>query len=768
MMLVQVALTTSLVGIVLMYGLPGYWPGRVRAEVATDGFRLEERKGTIGLSGSAAALSDLPSEWLARIEHDDAIRLACIPLRLLETPVQALERSSLRRRELIYHLRGFQLSADLLEQFENAVVVQEFLELIENPLTNPGHQSPTLVDVLGQTWRVPTKGEYSGRPAFLHVGPRACLAAIEQCFARQKSNLQALASLETELVVIENQKSKLSKGVAELGVSVDLSSALREMNLRIESASRVERASELLKELQSLQAWGDTPLASIAGQLESELRRIKSELAGMRSRLSEELGGSQRSTFESSWQELVRLEHARLALEMESRVRVECQLAGFLEVAQVGFEASQPQELSFGISGGSEGSSVDVQQIGDAMSYRLRLSRELGDFLDSENPEPKSWRLVRRTLNLDGMHRLVQVNQLTLIGKLRLYASKWLDFFTLGGLDSKGRQGMFAALWGTVVLTLLMTVIVVPLGVVAAIYLHEYTARGPLVSLLRISINNLAGVPSIVYGVFGVAFFCYTIGAFIDGGPENAGIVPLPLVTWYLLVGTMAFLASIAFLSSFYLVGRTGRLSRWAPRLSLSLWLFSLLGLLFLAATCPLFAGFFSEQLPSPTFGKGGILWAAMTLSLLTLPTVIVSTEESLAAVPNSLRIASAACGATRWQTIRRVVLPNSRFGVLTGAALAISRAIGQVAPLMLLGALPFAPDLPLDSRFPFLHGSRGFKHLGYEIYNLGLRSEGAEQMRPDVFAAILLLFAVLVGLNLAASTLRRRGLLIAQVAGAK
>tara|TARA_Y100001933_G_C18762719_1_gene464711 strand:- start:89 stop:643 length:555 start_codon:yes stop_codon:yes gene_type:complete len=174
--------------------------------------------------------------------------------------------------------------------------------------------------------------------------------------------------------------------------------------------------------------------------------------------------------------------------------------------------------------------------------------------------------------------------------------------------------------------------------------------------------------------------------------------------------------------------------------------------------TTPYFGGFFAEKLPEqPTFGTRGILWAALTLALLTLPVVIVATEEAISAVPGSMREGSLGCGASRWQTVRRIVLPASMPGVLTGAILAMARGAGEVAPLMLVGAVNLAPALPVSSEAPFLHGDRTFMHLGFHIYNLGFQSPDAEAARPLVWTTTLLLVAIVLGLNLFAMLIRAR-----------
>jgi phosphate transport system permease protein len=248
--------------------------------------------------------------------------------------------------------------------------------------------------------------------------------------------------------------------------------------------------------------------------------------------------------------------------------------------------------------------------------------------------------------------------------------------------NTKG--GIFPAILSTFVMTLLMSVVVMPFGVIAAIYLREYARQGPFVQLVRIGVNNLAGVPSIVYGVFGLGFFVYILGGSID-------------------------------------------------------------------------ALLFDEKLPNATFGTGGILWASLTLALMTVPVVIVATEDALAAVPKGTREASLACGASQLQTLLRVVLPASGPGILTGLILAIARGAGEVAPLMLVGVVKLAPALPLDGQFPFLHLERKFMHLGYHIYDLAFQSPNAEASRPMVFATALLLILLVISLNLAAIIIRRR-----------
>jgi phosphate transport system permease protein len=233
-------------------------------------------------------------------------------------------------------------------------------------------------------------------------------------------------------------------------------------------------------------------------------------------------------------------------------------------------------------------------------------------------------------------------------------------------------------------MVLLMSVLAVPFGVLAALYLREYARQGVVVRVVRIAVNNLAGVPSIVFGVFGLGFFVYAVGGSID-------------------------------------------------------------------------AMFFPERLPAPTFGTGGILWAALTLALLTVPVVIVAAEEALASVPRSMRDASLAAGATTFQTLARVVLPAAAPGILTGLILAMARGAGEVAPLMITGVVKLAPDLPVDGFFPFVHLDRKFMHLGFHIYDVGFQSPNVEAAKPMVYATAMLLLLIVLLLNLTAIVVRNR-----------
>ncbi|HZZ79092.1 MAG TPA: phosphate ABC transporter permease PstA, partial [Gemmataceae bacterium] len=318
-----------------------------------------------------------------------------------------------------------------------------------------------------------------------------------------------------------------------------------------------------------------------------------------------------------------------------------------------------------------------------------RLTQEIAA-LDEENAR-YAMRLTTangqdKVVPLDQIVRAYAPNRLSWTGKLGVYVSRWWEFLSDDPREANSEGGVFPAIWGTVAMTLIMSIAVVPFGVLAALYLREYARSGVLVSVLRIAINNLAGVPSIVFGVFGLGFFCYLLGGQID---------------------QLFFSTSLA------------------------------------------------EN--TPTFGTGGLMWASLTLALLTLPVVIVTTEEALAAVPGSMREGSYACGASKWQTIWRIVLPRALPGVMTGMILAIARGAGEVAPLMLVGAMKSAPELPIDGVFPFVHPQRSFMHLGFHLYDLGFHSQNSEAARPMVFTTALLLIAIIAALNITAVRLRNR-----------
>lgn len=358
-------------------------------------------------------------------------------------------------------------------------------------------------------------------------------------------------------------------------------------------------------------------------------------------------------------------------------------------------------------------------------------------------------------LELADVVRAYPANQLGFAEKLGVYCSRWWEFLVDDPREANSEGGVYPAIFGTVLMTLLMTVVVVPFGVLAALYLREYSRGGPVVAAVRIAINNLAGVPSIVFGVFGLGFYCYIVGGFIDHG-SAAPWQPAP---WFAAVGAMLVVV-LAAASFSWLSLRPGTKSqRWFGRLALWSWLAGIALLVVVLAESPFFYGFFPARsaVGSPTYGKGGLIWASFTLALLTLPVVIVATEEALAAVPRSMREGSYACGAGKWQTIRRIVLPRAMPGIMTGMILAMARGAGEVAPLMLVGAAKLAPKLPLDGVAPYFHPQRSFMHLAFQVFDLGFQSPNSEAAKPMVFTTTLLLISIIAMLNLAAVWLRAR-----------
>jgi ABC-type phosphate transport system permease subunit len=370
-----------------------------------------------------------------------------------------------------------------------------------------------------------------------------------------------------------------------------------------------------------------------------------------------------------------------------------------------------------------------------------------------------------QTLKLADVVRAYRANHLTLGQKLQIYADRWWEYLTDEPREANSEGGVLPAIWGTVAMTMVMSLLVVPFGVLSALYLREYARAGWLVSAIRVSISNLAGVPSIVFGVFGLGFFCYLLGAYLDGGATNAGLVPLAPRVWWVCLFALALTGVVAFGTGLLLLtgGRydVSRRRRLLGYGSLLLWIASLILAVVVIFLNPNFGGLFPADLPNPTLGKGGLIWASLTLALLTLPVVIVATEEALSSVPNSLREGSYACGGSKWQTIRRIVLPHAMPGIMTGMILAMARGAGEVAPLMLVGAVKLQPELPLDGEFPFLHMSRSFMHLAFHIFDLGFQSQNVEAAKPMVFTTTMLLIAIIVALNFAAvwirSMLRKR-----------
>ncbi|WP_426150832.1 phosphate ABC transporter permease PstA [Pseudomonas sp. DC3000-4b1] len=285
-------------------------------------------------------------------------------------------------------------------------------------------------------------------------------------------------------------------------------------------------------------------------------------------------------------------------------------------------------------------------------------------------------------LYLSDILHAYQPNAMNVAQKTGVYFARLWEFLSTNPRESNTEGGVFPAIFGTVMMTLLMAVVVTPFGVLAAVYLREYARQGWMTRIIRIAVNNLAGVPAIVYGVFGLGFFVYVLGGSLD-------------------------------------------------RL------------------------FFPERLPAPTLGTPGLLWASLTLALLSVPVVIVATEEGLARIPRSLREGSLALGATQAETLWKIVLPMASPAIMTGVILAVARAAGEVALLMLVGVVKLAPSLPVDGNFPYVHLDQKIMHLGFHIYDVGFQSPNVEAARPLVYATALLLVAVIGLLNLSAVAMR-------------
>lgn len=277
-----------------------------------------------------------------------------------------------------------------------------------------------------------------------------------------------------------------------------------------------------------------------------------------------------------------------------------------------------------------------------------------------------------------------QPNAMSFGTKFVFYFKKLWEFLSDDPREANTEGGIFPAIFGTVMMTLVMALIVTPFGVIAAVYLREYAKQGPLTRVIRIAVNNLAGVPAIVYGVFGLGFFVYVLGGSID-------------------------------------------------RL------------------------FFPEALPAPTFGTPGLFWASLTLAILAVPVVIVATEEGLARIPRAVREGSLALGATKAETLWKIVLPMASPAMMTGLILAVARAAGEVAPLMLVGVVKLAPSLPVDGNYPYVHLDQKIMHLGFHIYDVGFQSPNVEAARPLVYATALLLVVVIALLNFSAIAIRNR-----------
>ncbi|MBZ0159216.1 MAG: phosphate ABC transporter permease PstA [bacterium] len=387
---------------------------------------------------------------------------------------------------------------------------------------------------------------------------------------------------------------------------------------------------------------------------------------------------------EAAWSTLQAILPGATSTFQEIR-RIEKKEIGAINAAQEKIRLTLKKLQLSGQEAGSKTARLDQEMEGWAAKYREQEAR-----LATLRQASRQTLIVSvmggqdTELPLQQIVRIVRPNSMGVWSKSGIYLSRLWEFISGDPRESNTEGGVFPAIFGTVMMVMIMSLLVAPLGVLTAFYLREYAKQGVLVSTVRIAVNNLAGVPSIVFGVFGLGFFIYLVGGSID-------------------------------------------------RL------------------------FYPEALPTPTFGTGGILWASLTLALMTVPVVIVATEEGLAAIPPGMREASLALGATKFETTWRVVLPAVMPSILTGLILAMARAVGEVAPLMITGVVKLAPSLPIDSVWPFLHLDRKFMHLGFHIYDVGFQSPNVDAARPMVYTTALLLLLVVLVLNLATILIRNR-----------
>jgi len=327
---------------------------------------------------------------------------------------------------------------------------------------------------------------------------------------------------------------------------------------------------------------------------------------------------------------------------------------------------------------------IDAQRAEFEARYKV-LERELTRLHTEVSRDTLVMREVGgqlQEISLGNIVKALQPNSMSVFAKINTYVANLWSFLSEDPREANTEGGIFPAIFGTVMMTMLMAVIVTPFGILAAVYLREYAKQNAFTRIIRIAVNNLAGVPAIVYGVFGLGFFVYVLGGSLD-------------------------------------------------RL------------------------FFPEALPAPTFGTPGLLWASLTLAILAVPVVIVATEEGLARIPRSLREGSLALGATKSETLWKVVLPMASPAMMTGLILAVARAAGEVAPLMLVGVVKLAPALPVDGNYPYLHFDQKIMHLGFHIFDVGFQSPNVEAARPLVYATALLLVLVIALLNISAVSLR-------------
>ncbi|WP_337881238.1 phosphate ABC transporter permease PstA [Rheinheimera sp.] len=424
-----------------------------------------------------------------------------------------------------------------------------------------------------------------------------------------------------------------------------------------------------------------TPLGAIALE-----RRERGNFYGFPLRLTE--NGQVIAEGAALWGEL------QQRIERANQIFAEMKSIEKNEISQInnGIEKLRLNERKLVLNKASDAELAAFRAEADAERQALNADYEvIQKRLDELRAQSNRDQLIARTgdgrevsISLANIVRAHLPNDMTVMEKLGQYFVSVGNFLWDEPREANTEGGIFPAIFGTVTMVILMSIIVTPFGVLAAIYLREYAKQGPLLKIIRISVYNLAGVPSIVYGVFGLGFFVYIMGGSID-------------------------------------------------------------------------QLFYPEALPSPTFGTPGLFWASLTLALLTLPVVIVSTEEGLSRIPSTIRMGSLALGATKSETLWKVVVPLATPAMMTGLILAVARAAGEVAPLMLVGVVKLAPTLPIDGNFPFIHLEQKIMHLGFYVFDVGFQSPNVEASRPLLYATALVLVVLIVILNMSAIYLRNR-----------
>lgn len=355
------------------------------------------------------------------------------------------------------------------------------------------------------------------------------------------------------------------------------------------------------------------------------------------------------------------------------------------------------------------------------------------------------WALVFESL-VRGITAAVVLVLFFLIGTILYRGSGQIsmEFLLQAPRDGMTEGGIFPAIFGTFFVVLIMILMALPLGVFGAVYMVEYSKGGIMSRIIRAAVNNLAGVPSIVFGLFGLGFFVLFVGRNMDyymfGVPRTAEEVSAQQQA-LLPVVDEAREEAIRWLDA---EGVSDEVEREA----------------YIEAAV-------LEALPSSArqvFGQGAMFWAAATLALLVLPFIIVATEEALRAVPPSTREAAYGLGATRWQVVSTVVLPQARPGIMTGAILAVARGAGELAPILFVGVTFFMPSLPLTEpvnlglfSIPVVNPFEPFMHLNYHIYTMATQHHDPIGTRGIQFGTTLVLVALTFVMNLMAIILRRR-----------